>query len=186
VIGQLTSSKTLKWAGGFIAVIVVWLFILVPLSMWRTSQLDGVVTARAELDRLTASIARLTAEASSLGGGNAENLRWTGQQVGQMTATIQSHLSLVAQQTGIQLRSVTPDVLEDSILGQAIGFRVEFESDLGKLVDLLSVIEFAAPVLIVKRATIRRLTPTEEQNELPSLYVQLDLVAPVDLTEEPS
>jgi hypothetical protein len=140
---------------------------------------------RLAIERLDQSLAVLAQERAALKSSLDASLIWQADQSGQASALVQSNLSEIAREAGLSLRSVSPLSPRNVPLAQGIGFRVELEAPLDRLVSYLVEIEHSQPALSIDRATLRRLVrPAMEQDQvsrLPELFVQLDILAPVQL-----
>lgn len=168
--------------------LLVWAAVIQPIRTWQAEALAGRDAAVREMARLGDRIAALTAERAGLSEGGTLDIVWNAQQMGQATARIQSALSGLASERGIALRSVAPSGTRDLSLAMAAGFRLEFEAMLDQLTGFLTDIEYHSPVLVVERATLRRLNRPQTAAaggglQQPLVFVQLDVLAPVLLTE---
>lgn len=163
--------------------LLLWLVVAMPLLAWREGNIAGLAEARADLQRLEGSIGRLAAERAQLSGDTTAETVWTAARTGEVTALIQARVSELARQNGLALRSVTPTAGRKLPLTEAVGFRLEAEATLDQLLQFLIALEYHAPVLVIDSATLRRLARPGPASEQPSLFIQIDLVAPVLTTE---
>lgn len=183
-------SRFLLLAGATAVSGLVWLTVVQPLSSWKRSVIEQSETLRGDIQRLDASLAALTAERAALSGNPAIDLVWQAEQAGQASAVIQGRLSELAKASGLSLRSITPLPARDLPLTQGVGFRLEFEAPLDRLTDLVIAIEQSKPLLAIERATLRRLVrpavaeiATIVKPDQPELFVQLDIIAPVEVAQ---
>jgi len=163
---------------------LVWTALLRPAQVWQTQSLQARTDAMQGIERLTRNIAALQAERAGLSDDGALGTVWTAQQMGEATARIQSSLSALAAARGVSLRSVSPTSQRDLSLANAAGFRLELEAGLDQLTGFLTDIEYHTPVLLVERASLRRLNKAGSgQRTQPLVFAQIDLLAPVTLQQ---
>lgn len=183
-------SRSVLLAGAAAVVVLVWGTVVQPLSKWKRNIIEQSETLRGDIHRLDASLAALTAERAALSGNPALDLVWQAEQAGQASAVIQGRLSELAKASGLSLRSITPLPARDLPLTQGVGFRLEFEAPLDRLIELLIAIEQSKPLLAIERATLRRLVrpaiadaATTVKPDQPELFVQIDIIAPVEIAQ---
>lgn len=133
--------------------------------------------------RLTASIASLEHEIKDLTGGELEGVVWKAEQSGELTAQIQARLGDMASSNGVNLRSITPTGTREMPSTHATVLRVEGEATLDQLTAFLQELEFHTPVLMVERATLRRLNRPGQNLAQPLVFVQLEVLAPSRIAE---
>ena len=183
-------SRSVLLAGAAAVAGLFWLTVVQPLSNWKRSVIEQSETLRGDIQRLDASLAALKAERAALSGNPALDLVWQAEQAGQASAVIQGRLSELAKTSGLSLRSITPLPARDLPLTQGVGFRLEFEAPLDRLIDLLIAVEQTKPLLAIERATLRRLVrpatadaATVVKPVQPELFVQIDIIAPVEIAQ---
>ncbi len=164
---------------------LVWLGLAGPLYDRRNTTDAEIATLGVEGARLSDTVASLLAVRDGLTGADTDGMVWNAEEAGQASALVQARLSNLARARGLAFRSVAPLPTRDLPLTQAIGFRLEFDTPLDRLTDFLIAVEGDLPLLVVERATLRRVsrpeTPATPQLQ-PEVFVQIDLVAPVALT----
>lgn len=156
--------------------------IIAPLSIWREDTISSLLSVQTEKEELSQSIMRLQAERDSYAREDLTGVMWQASQMGQATARVQSALNDIARRNGIAMRSIAP------INGQSneVAFRLEFEASLDQLVPFLKQVEYDQPVLLISRASLRRLVRPNNISSQPDILVQIDIAAPVTLIDEPS
>ncbi len=158
--------------------------IVQPLAAWRNATLVTAEAAIVETQRLMAGMSSLRTERAQLSGSGIDALVWPGERLGELTARVQGRISELAVRHGLQLRSITPTGTRALPLTSAVGFRIESETTLDRLVGFLREVEHHSPGLIVDRATLRRLSRPGDEPLQPVLFLQIDIVAPVAATED--
>jgi hypothetical protein len=178
-------TRTLALGTLTVLAATAWFAVFAPLRVWHAEMLRQADDKRLAIERLDQSLAVLAQERAALKSSLDASLIWQADQSGQASALVQSNLSEIAREAGLSLRSVSPLSPRNVPLAQGIGFRVELEAPLDRLVSYLVEIEHSQPALSIDRATLRRLVrPAMEQDQvsrLPELFVQLDILAPVQL-----
>lgn len=164
--------------------VLVWFAILRPAYDWKNDTLAQLAASQSENAILISSISKLNAERAQLSGDTSLAIIWSAKRMGEATALVQSEISNLAAEHGIMLRSVTPVPSKNIPFTNAIGFRIEGEATLDKLVPFLVAIEAYTPALIIENATLRRLSRPGRTAAQPDVFVQLNLIAPVELGEE--
>ena len=157
---------------------------LVPLQNWRDRVTAEYTTTLGTHQRLTQSIARMTVEVVGFAEDPALPMTWQAPQIGQATAQVQGELSQLTRAAGISLMSTTPVGARDIPFADSVAFRLEGEGSLDQWRDMLIAVEYNTPPIIVERGVMRRLVRPGPETEQPTLYVQLDLLAPVQLVEQ--
>ena len=165
---------------------LIFLFILLPVHTWAVNNDVALQRAQDEASRLNTSIDRLTLEHASLASEDAFEDVWRAKTIGEATAKVQAGLGDLTRQQGVSLRSISPLQSPDMPLMAAVAFRIEAEATLDQVVGLSRLIEFNAPILMVERAILRRLARSNPNSTQPSVFIQLDIVAPVTLDEDGS
>ncbi|WP_108813231.1 GspMb/PilO family protein [Loktanella sp. Alg231-35] len=162
----------------------LYLAVVAPLSAWRSASLEGLSSVENEIAQLEARVATLTIGQQSFVSDDLSGLTWEAAQMAEATAIVQSAVNDTARENGIVLRSIAPASGSETEIESAIGFRLEFEAHLDQLVPFLKAVEFGQPALVVTRANLRRLSRPNQSNPQPELFVQIELAAPVTLTDE--
>lgn len=157
----------------------LWVGIASPIVQWRDQMLADATTAEVEAVRLRAAKNSLTREKLALSEETNEDLFWRAAQVGEAYAKVQSNVSSAATENGVSLRTATPLPAQSSGGVETIAVRVEFEADLGQLTGFLRAIEFNSPTLPIQRANLRRVIRANDLSALPTMFVQIDISAPV-------
>lgn len=158
---------------------LMWLAILLPAITWKQARLDTHAIAINETQHLAASIGQLESELSQLSQQDNFDLVWTAEKFGEVTARVQAEISSSAIRAGVVLRSVTPNNAPSFPFVETVGFRIEGEAALDQLVRLLRTIETSRPALVIEKANLRRLSRVGSTQELPLLYFQMELAAPI-------
>ena len=161
--------------------VLIWFAILRPANEWQADAFTTLSASQSENTRLNASLSRLKAEQAQLSGDTSLAIIWTAKQMGEATALVQSKISKLAAKHGVTLRSVTPVSGKNLPFASAIGFRIEGEATLDKLAAFLVDLESNSPALLIERAALRRLTRPGRTAAQPSIFVQLNLIAPAIL-----
>ncbi|MCU0826008.1 MAG: type II secretion system protein GspM [Tabrizicola sp.] len=185
---QSIASRLLALATLFAFVLCLGLFGIGPLSEWRSGILQRSSTTLEDIQQLDLTVEALTAEVRALSGTQSLDLMWSAEQSGQASALVQGRLSDLARAQGLSLRSIAPLPNRDLPVAEGVGFRIELEAALDRLVPFLIAVEHSKPLLVIERATLRRLARPGETNASggsgplqPELFVQLDIIAPVQL-----
>lgn len=160
-----------------------WLVIIQPISAWANVQITERDTLKEQNLRLRQTVQRLDRERNSFELTDTGNLIWESHQVGQTTARIQQVINETATGQGIRMRSVAPGRSTISDIAEAIGFRLEFDAHLDQLTAFLRTIETNEPLLIVAQTKLRRLARQNSENTQPLVFVQMDVVAPIQSLE---
>lgn len=185
---QSIASRLSAVVALFAATVLLGLFVIGPVSEWRSGVLQRASTMVEDIERLDLSVQTLTAEARALSGSQRVDLMWSAEQSGQASALIQGRLSDLAREQGLLLRSIAPLPNRDLPIAEGVGFRIELEAGLDRLVPFLIAVEHSTPLLVIERATLRRLMRSGDPDvadgsglQQPELFVQLDIIAPVQL-----
>lgn len=163
-------------------------FVVRPVVAWHQSVNARLADTLAEIARLDQTLLALAAERQALTGSHDLDLIWAAEQSGQASAMVQGRLSDLARDQGLALRSISPLPVRDLPLAQGVGFRIELEASLDRLIPYLVALEHSIPLLVIERATLRRLTRAGEPVDSPAapslqpeLFVQIDVIAPVQI-----
>ncbi|MEO8531355.1 MAG: type II secretion system protein GspM [Deltaproteobacteria bacterium] len=159
--------------------LVIWVAVLAPLAHWKAQAFSNLQSLRADEARLITSLATLRKEHAVLTGSSDVSFIWQSAQIGTATAEVQSALSDIAGKSGISLRSITPLPESKSGSGSTIAFRVESEATLDTLTRFLGALEYNDRALVVRLATLRRLARPGSEGPQPTLFFQMEVVAPV-------
>lgn len=181
------SSKISRLATGAILVVLcglVWALVLNPLAAWKKNSVAQLTEAQQETSRLQASIVRFQTEKAQLASGDISEIIWTAALLGEATARIQARISELASQEGLALRSITPIGERDFPLTGAVALRLEAEASLDKLTRFLIKVDHHTPVILIHQANIRRLVRPGELPQQPLLFLQIEIIVPVDITGE--
>ncbi|WP_457645941.1 type II secretion system protein GspM [Profundibacter sp.] len=163
---------------------LIWFAILLPASEWKAKAFSELAQSRAEQSKLSESLARLKVERAQLSGDTALDIIWKAKRMGEATALVQSEISNIAAKHGVSIRSITPVPAKEIPFANSIGFRIEGETTLDKLTTFLVDLEANSPALAIERAVLRRLTRPGRTAPQPDVFLQLNLIAPVELDEE--
>jgi len=158
--------------------IVAIALLIIPIVEWKS-------TTIAQRDQLVLDHANLTERSQKL---RQDVASYAGDDLGQVTAQVQTTLNALSQNSGIALRSIGPVTPRDQSLGTVVGFRLEFEAGLDQLTAFLREIEYHTPALVVANGTLRRIVRPGDTAAQPRLFAQLVLTAPIQLpsgAEEP-
>lgn len=163
-------------------VMACWLLLVSPIIGWKQNVAEKHAQIQADTTRIKTSISELSFEKNAFSRDDFTPLIWTGRQLAEVTAKVQSTINEMAVSSGISMRSIAPTSRNATELSDVIGFRLEFESDLEQLTEFLKKLEYGQPSLVVTRSNIRRLTRGGPPSKLPALFLQIDVMAPFDLT----
>lgn len=171
--------------GGLVGALALFaLFIIVPLATWRAETKQAVAIAYRDIGQLNSSLATLTVERDQLQATSMDGFLWSARQTGAATAQVQAAVGELALQRGLSIRAITPTGERSLPLAPGVGFRAEMEATLDQLAPFLVSLEYHTPALAVERAELRRITRLgTTETEQPTLFVQLDLVAPLLISE---
>ncbi len=183
MIGRPLTSYFTVAALGACLFTATYFLILLPLGNWRQSTLDRQIDLVNDREQLEGRVAQLEAEKQSFVSDDLEGLIWEGEQQAEATAKVQSAINDIARDNGILMRSIAPTNNVDIGIPNAISFRLEFEASLDQLVSFLKTIEFGQPALVVTRANTRRLVRPGQASLQPELFVQLDIAAPISISD---
>jgi type II secretory pathway component PulM len=170
-------SRMVFLAGLVGLAVLVWAGLVAPAMEWRAGLARQLADTRAETARLNLSLGDLRQERSALTLGGTEGLVWSAPKLGEATALVQGRVSELAKEFGLSLQSISPLPGRDD--STAVGFRLELEAPLDRLVQFLLALEYHSPVFAIDQATLRRLNRPGPVTEQPTLFVQLDIIAPV-------
>lgn len=177
----------MRWIGPLVVAIgAVGLYLTAgtALAEWRSAQFSRLSEVQNEIAVLETRQAGLRADLANFSDQDITDLFWTAGQPGAATALVQSAISSTASQHGILMRSITPFTPREETIQGAFGVRLEFEARLDQLSQFLQSIEYDRPALVVDRMVLRRLNRPGDTAAQPSLFAQIDLLAPVILTGE--
>lgn len=160
-----------------------WFAIVTPLAAWKSGALAERAETLEEIARLEQSLASLKAERGQLSVGGELDVLWTAAQMGEATARVQSELSGMARANGVSLRSISPNRARDMTLANAAGVRLEMEAGLDQLGAFLTELEHHSPALLIERAVVRRLNKPSGEGAQPLVFAQIDVSAPIGLSE---
>ena len=180
----LPFKRILVWLFLLAVAALVWVVAIGPLLLWRSDVQADLGASRTKAERLIESITRLEQEKRLLSTETNIEGVWTAGTASKATALVQAGLSTLAREQGIAFRSIAPLENPDMPLMSAVAFRVEAEVTLDRLVSLLRKIEFSSPILLVERGTVRRLSRNTTGSPQPTVFVQLEITAPVLLPED--
>ncbi len=166
------------------AILLPVVFVILPLAQWKQDVEEAVEAARLDQVRLADSIERLALERAQLSAGSLDGFLWSARQLGAATARVQATINDIAAQNSLSIRSFTPTGTRSMPIAEGIAFRIEIEATLDRLTPFLVEIEYHTPALLIDRADLRRLTRPGADTERPSMFVQLEIVAPIDVAEE--
>ncbi|MCW3783543.1 type II secretion system protein GspM [Defluviimonas salinarum] len=184
IIAQSTRRRALVIAGLLALISGAAGAVALPIFDWRRSIETELATAGAEYKRLSESLDALTVRKRRLTETGGQLALWQARQTGEATARVQSVVTELARASGANLRALGPGPSHEFGLVQAVSLRLESEATLDQLSALLQKLEFHAPPLLVETATLRRLNRPGHATEQPLLFVQIDILAPVNLSEE--
>lgn len=184
MMSHVQSYKKPLLLGGTVLLIALTLYLVFrPVLIWRDTAFSQLESAIQEREHLQQTLARLSQERAALREVDLSSQLWIASQPGAATARVQSRLSELAAQNGLSLRSVTPVGERELPATRAIGIRLEMEATLDRLVSLLLAAEYHQPSLIIETATLRRLTRSEASSRQPTLFLQLQIVAPIRIED---
>jgi hypothetical protein len=114
------------------------------------SSTAAIEEGRTLLGRLEASLAALgtDAEPDAADGARPLFVEGPGEQIA--LASLQSHISSLAESSGLRLQSATGLPLEEEGALRSIGLHIEITGSTGKILELLTGLEATEPVLIVQ------------------------------------
>ncbi|RLJ60741.1 type II secretion system (T2SS) protein M subtype b [Litoreibacter meonggei] len=186
IFGRSSWRRLLVW--GVIGAIPLglWFGIIVPIVDWKTSIEVQLTVADEKAGRMRVAIANLHQEKAALSAETKFLDLWRAKSLTDATARVQASLSAIAQREDIVFRSISPIQGPDIAMIDAVSFRVETELTLNQLSAFLKTLEYSAPLFIVERANIRRLARSNLDAGQPTVFVQLDIAAPVILSENGS
>lgn len=164
--------------------VLMWFAILRPAYDWKNDAVTNLSVNQSENTKLIDSLSRLNTERTQLSGGASLEIIWGAKRMGEATALVQSEISTLATKHGILLRSITPVSSKDIPFTSAIGFRVECEATLDKLTTFSVALEAYTPALVIENAILRRLTRPGRTAAQPDIFIQLNLIVPVEIDEE--
>ena len=176
--------RTCIWLSLLGGLALVWLAVAAPLLSWRADTSVQLQQSQTEARRLLGSIANLERQKATLSADVEFSDVWSANSTSQATAQVQATLGTIAREHGVTFRSITPLPNPDMALTDAVAFRVEAELTLDRLVELLRALEYGSPLLLIERTNIRRLARSSPNATQPTVFVQLDLTAPVMMSEE--
>lgn len=160
---------------------LIWFAVVSPVLAWRSDQQQQLVETEKSVARIARSIAALQLEKSDLASEIKFDGLWRAETLGEATALVQASLGERAREQGIALRSISPLQVPQIDLVDTVGFRIEGEVHLDGLVALLEEVEFGTPLLMIERVNLRRLARNNVDSVQPSVFFQVDIVAPVIL-----
>lgn len=180
-------SGLLRIVAPFLSLAVIaglaWFVVFQPISAWAASQITERDMLREQRARLQQSVQRLEVERNDFEVTDTGKLTWASQQIGQTTARVQQAINEIAIDQGIRMRSVAPGRSAIPEITEAIGFRLEFEAHLDQLTAFLRIVEANEPILVVAQTKLRRLARQSLENAQPLVFIQMDVVAPIQSSE---
>ncbi|MES0863750.1 type II secretion system protein GspM [Ruegeria sp. SCPT10] len=163
--------------------VLVCFSIVAPLNAWKARGLEMRNQALSEIDRTQATIDRLKQQSEILAQNENQEFLWRAEQIGAVTAKIQTVVTASAANNGVSLRSITPLKAKRIATVDAASFRLEFEASLDQVTGFLKEIEYATPALLVEKAQFRQFRKPADDRSQPVLNAQLELIAPIYLEE---
>ncbi|WP_415400583.1 GspMb/PilO family protein [Tateyamaria sp. SN3-11] len=176
-------ARLMLLGGLGVAGVALWLGVVAPAQAWKNSQYAALATAQEQSAGLTERLERLRREAAAMSASTHFDGVWQAANPGEATARVQARLSDLARQNGIAFRAITPLRTESIPLKQAVAFRIEAEARLDRLVAFLRAAEYASPVLVIEKGSLRRLSKPGVPTEQPIVFFQFDIMAAYDLAE---
>ena len=161
---------------------VLWFVALRPAQAWKEAQVAALAEAQQRSAQLTDRLEDLRREATAMSAATDFDGIWSAATPGEATARVQAQLSDLARRNGISFRAITPLRTEAIPLKQAVSFRVEAEAQLDQLVAFLRTAEYASPVLVFEKGSIRRLSKPGAATQQPIVFFQFDVFAAYDAT----
>ncbi|MGB3316138.1 MAG: type II secretion system protein GspM [Albidovulum sp.] len=174
-------SSALAIALPLFLLLLVWVAIFQPFVTWRGQTAEELASLASSLSDLETRRQNLLEQSRAQQSTDLDDIVWVGSQLGEVNALAQTRIGAMAREHGVSLRSVTPQSNTARDDFPAIGFRIEGEAPLDFLVHFLVSLEFNQPALIVEKATIRRLNRAGSTEGQPAVFVQLDVIAPVNV-----
>ena len=156
----------------------LWFVALRPAQAWKDAQFAALDEAQERSAQLTDRLDDLRREATAMSAATSFDGIWSAATPGEATARVQAQLSDLASQNGISFRAITPLRTEAIPLKQAVSFRIEAEAQLDQLVAFLRAAEYASPVLVFEKGSIRRLSKPGAATPQPVVFFQFDVFAP--------
>lgn len=160
------------------------LTIVVQIDDWRNEVITRAEQLHADSLSLEVRRIRLSRELQSFGENPVAPYLWEENERGVVNARIQAHISQLATQSGLSLRSISPVGTGVLVDRQTAVFRLEAEARLDHLSDFLRDLEYKLPTVLVEGAILRRLTRPGSTSDQPELFAQLDLIAPIHLLSD--
>lgn len=173
--------RILACSGLILLPVLLWLSFIQPMIEWRQNISKELLAEQDKAARLLASIQSLELQKEAAEADLDIDGSWQAADPSQATALVQAAITRRARAAGISFRSIAPIRSPDLPHLSTVAFRIEAELTLDLFVDLLKAIEFDAPLLMIERASVRRLARRNSDALQPSVFVQFDLVAPVML-----
>lgn len=168
------------------ATLAVWTIVVSPLAAWRSDVFQDREVAIRELNRLNSNQNRLLQERQLLSGDLENDLIWDFPRSGAAVAQVQSAVSQIANQSGVQFKSISPTPNSTQQSGEFVSFRVEFEASLDQVSNFLRALEYHSPVLLVEQGTMRRIQRPGSKSTQPLIFAQLGISAPILGKDEPN
>jgi hypothetical protein len=184
MIGRTPLIRGLIWLSLAAFIALFWTAFVSPILEWRTETRGNLTASQEKATRLLSSIKMLEKERLALSSGTDFQDIWRADSVSEATAQVQAALGGIAREQGVSFRSIAPLPSPIMPLTSAVAFRLEAEFTLDRLVEFLKTVEYSEPLILIERANIRRLARGATGTEQPTVFVQLDVTAPVLLPED--
>ncbi|WP_299695264.1 GspMb/PilO family protein [uncultured Tateyamaria sp.] len=177
-------AASLSLLAGVLALVpLLWFGLWQPAQAWKEAQFTALADAQQRSAALAQRIETLSREAAALSAATQFDGVWQAANAGEATARVQAQLSDLARQNGITFRAISPLRTEAIPLKNAVSFRVEAEARLDQLTTFLRAAEYASPVLVFEKGSLRRLSRPGPPSEQPILFFQFDVLAAYDIAE---
>lgn len=173
--------KMVSFAMLALTLMLAWIGVIAPLGAMVRNAEQALKGSQEEAQKISLTIKRLKGEIEELETADLSGAIWLAEREGALSAQVQSRLGEMARSEGVGLRSISPIPPVDLPLAEATALRIEGEATLDQFGAMLHGIEYNAPLLLVNRATIRRLARPARDSAQPQIFFQLDIVAPARL-----
>ncbi|MDA8747767.1 type II secretion system protein GspM [Litoreibacter sp.] len=178
------AKRILIWGSVALVALLFWVAVISPILNWRNDTTARLTAAQGEAERLLTSIDNLQRAHGALSAETEFSDIWQAGSISEATAQVQASLGAIARQQGVTFRSIAPLQRPEMPLVSAVAFRIEAELTLDRLVQLLKALEYSTTLLLIERSNIRRLARGAADAIQPTVFMQLDIVAPVILPED--
>lgn len=131
-------------------------FVLSPLVAAQSNLTNDIETARKQLGRLEAVIARTSGTGGSEGATPAPNATWDGTSPSVIAANVQSLVQTLASQNGVTIVSISQTQSRFAEGVETAGLVIEGHGEIAAFVDLLTALERNQPMLFVDNLMLRR------------------------------